>query len=197
MLINSFRTRFDGSDISFNPSAIKQQQGESCTYYFTRFLSITSNRALPETLLVNFFVDGLLEPLKCIVMPQELSSLDNARLAALRAETTVLATSRSVAAAATNPEIEALTRNVDLLADILHRLCSTGEQPQSSEKQQYQQRDSQHRNGKKFSNSGSRNRYCSVCDNKGHTADRCYTKKAMEKLGVDEVIRRFHNVNTK
>ena len=193
-VLTQFKTRFNGSDVSFNLSSIRQRSSESVSEYLTRFLSATNNRGLPESLLVNFFVDGLVEHVKCVVMPQELSTLDQARLAALRAERTFLSTTASVASAS-QTNVEALSRKMDMLADIFLR-HQTSQPQQTWTQQQNDQRptDTQSNQGKGRKFSKSKNLHCDFCNKDNHTVAKCILLKSVKELGIEgiaELARRY------
>ena len=86
MLKEVFFSRFDGSDGGYFLNAVKQKGGESVHNFFMRFQGQANGTEMPVAWLVANFVDGLLPPVKRIVKAQELTSLDSARRAALRAE---------------------------------------------------------------------------------------------------------------
>lgn len=88
-LKDAFEKRFDGSDGSFSLDAIKQKPSESVCDYYTRYLELSRDRGMPTQWLVTHFIDGLHTSLKKIVKPQDISTLDDARRAATRAEQTV------------------------------------------------------------------------------------------------------------
>lgn len=113
-----FMERFDGSDGGFALGSIKQRATEDINDYFTRFLELTNDQGMPDTWLVATFVDGLVAPVRKIVKPQELASLEAARKAAMRAEQVISDT----------VEVSAIQRQhsdgkMDQLLDLVGKLC--------------------------------------------------------------------------
>ena len=120
LLMTKFKDRFNGSDGAVSIGSIKQTPGESCSAYFTRFLAATNQREYPTDLLVQFSIEGLVDPVKHLLLMQNLTDLDSVRLAALRAERAVTQQAVSVAAVhSSNVDIDKLTERMDLLSDLV------------------------------------------------------------------------------
>ena len=73
-VLDVFFQRFDESDAGFTVVSIKKTFCESISSYYTRFLEVTNDHAMPEAWLVATFVNGFMMPVRKIVKPQELSS---------------------------------------------------------------------------------------------------------------------------
>ncbi|MEW8547940.1 MAG: hypothetical protein AB2693_30915 [Candidatus Thiodiazotropha sp.] len=119
-LCANFKARFNGSDGVANEANIlntKQLKDEPCASYFTRFTRATANKEYPESILTGVVINGLLPPIKAIVMPQDLMTVEAVRKAACLAERTVAETSSTpatVAAASENVStINILTQKLD------------------------------------------------------------------------------------
>jgi hypothetical protein len=174
-----------------NISSIKQQPGESITNYFTRFLSATNSRELPQMFLVNLLCDGLEPAIKRVVMPQELKTLESVRLAALRAERTLLESASTPAPImAMHTSIDNLTQKLDMLTDFLIQRESNAQpqqQPQPPNtwsRKKHQRQQHQQQNGTELQSTTSKNfsgaishkeksHDCKICTKKGHFEQNC------------------------
>jgi len=138
-VLRLFLDRFDGKDGSFSFGTIKQQHKESVTEFYTRFLSATNNKQLSEEILKTLFIDGLSSDLRTIVMPQHITSVNDARMAALRAERTI-ETSAPIVAAASPDYSNTLFEVVKDVADIKLQLNQALNQNQRYPNADFQQR---------------------------------------------------------
>ena len=118
-LCANFKARFNGSDGVANEANIlntKQLKDESCASYFTRFTRATANKEYPEAILTGVVINGLLPPIKAIVMPQDLKTVEAVRKAACLAERTVAETTTTASVAAVSESvctINLLTQKLD------------------------------------------------------------------------------------
>ena len=115
----NFKARFNGSDGVVNEANIlntKQLKDESCASYFTRFTRATANKDYPEAILTGVVINGLLPPIKAIVMPQDLKTVEAVRKAPCLAERTVAETTTTASVAAVSKSvctINLLTQKLD------------------------------------------------------------------------------------
>lgn len=105
---------------------------------YTRFLDITNNQSMPLPWLIATFVDGLFNPIRRIVKPRELSSLEAARRATIRAEHSVNDTVEVSTVGATASDAK-----MDQLVTMIAQLCSKLDN-QTSQQQQQQRHPRRH-----------------------------------------------------
>lgn len=185
----AFLQRFDGSDAGFALGTIKQRASETVSDYYTRFLDVTNNQGMPLSWLIATFVDGLFNPIRRIVKPQELSSLEAARRAAIRAEHSVNDTVEVSAVGATASDAK-MDQLVTMMAQLCNKLDNQMLQPQQQQRHQGRQDDRtwshrrhEHQNrGNNYNNRQGRNHFvhtsrenfssCKLCL-KNHKTDDC------------------------
>ena len=191
------KNRFNGSDGLDADLAIltlNQQQGESCTSYFTRILKVTAGRDYPDALITSIALKGLSADLKSIVMPQGHNSVEELRKAAILAERTVSATMTAAKVNSvddiTNKVLSAVT---DKLSEVMaydrggsqspskwnqqqppRQVQPRREQPQ----QQFDQNCSRYK-GRFFSTHecGAKDIRCDYCGRRGHYTETCYRRE--------------------
>jgi hypothetical protein len=189
-LVSKFIERFDGSDGGFAIGMVRQKANESVHDYTTRFQDLYNGSGMPEKWTITNYVDGLLPNLRRIVKPQELSSLEIARRAALRAE---YSESDSV-------EVNAVTSNsatdnkLDHLIELLtHQMHMNLQQQQQEALRQSETNPRRRQEATDFTEKG-RNLYashkrishkCRICCETGHYEQNCPNTEEIRKIYVE------------
>lgn len=176
---DAFLQRFDGSDAGFALGSIKQRVTESVSDFHTRFMDMTNDQGMPIPWLVATFIDGLLTPVRKIVKPQELLSLDAARKAAIRAEQSVNDSVEvcPVGAATSDSKMDQLVSMMTELCNKLDSQTTQPQQPQQRQKQSWSHRQYEHQNNRQGRNhyihpSRENSFVCGICK-KNHKTDDC------------------------
>lgn len=150
-----FKTRFNGSDGVNNDVAIlniKQNADESCASYFTRFTRATTNKEIPQSILVGVVMNGLRPSIKQIVMPQDPKTVEEVRKLACLGERTLSETA-AAPVAVTDSSVTFLAQKLEevmaLNAELRQEMRSRDNSYQNWSQRRYQrqqQQDQQWRN---------------------------------------------------
>jgi uncharacterized protein YneR len=187
-LIRQFKARFDGSDGGFSLGMVRQLPSESVHEYTTRFQNSMIGSDMPDKWIISTYVDGLIPSLRRIVKPQELSSLDAARRAALRAENSesdnvsVSAISASETDRKLDTLIELITHQMQMSLEHQQQAINQPQKPPRSQIRRQEATDFAEKGRNPYASRKQINHKCRICCETGHYEQNCSNSEEARKI---------------
>lgn len=175
-LIRQFQHRFDGTDGGFSVAMVRQKPNESVYNYSTRYQDLANGSGMPDQWLISQYIEGLVPVLRRIVKPQELTTLEAARKAALRAEASQADTVE------VNMVQNTTDKKLDLLIDLMTRQMSLPEQPRKPEPTRDTLVHQQKGRNPYNDNRGRKDYQCQICLELGHYERHCSKMPEVRKM---------------